>query len=179
MKCEHFRVDLLDSSGEVMSLTHSFIKSKTVFESGDAIIFKYKSYLLLFLINKSFSSNNDAYANSPQLERIKKVIANAKRKNGIVNLLNPAVKIGAGDSACRVNGLVKVNRVSGLFHITALGHGYFGAHVDHDAINFTHRIDRLSFGVDYPGLLNPLDYTMEFADNRNLLCPFLNNLPFF
>jgi hypothetical protein len=34
--------------------------------------------------------------------------------------------------ACRVAGMIKVNKVAGNLHITALGHGYGGQHVDHD-----------------------------------------------
>jgi hypothetical protein len=50
-----------------------------------------------------------------------------------------------------------------MFHITALGHGHGGAHVDHERLNFTHRIDRFSFGPLYPGLKNPLDHTLEVS----------------
>jgi len=31
------------------------------------------------------------------------------------------------------------------------------------AFNFTHRINRLSFGQDYPGLVNPLDGRDEYT----------------
>ena len=34
--------------------------------------------------------------------------------------------------ACRVRGSIKVGKVSGLFHVTALGHGYFGFHLPHE-----------------------------------------------
>ncbi|KAI8918695.1 endoplasmic reticulum vesicle transporter-domain-containing protein [Entophlyctis helioformis] len=53
------------------------------------------------------------------------------------------------------------NAFEGMLHFTAVGHGYFGSHTPHDAINFTHRIDELSFGKRYPGLWNPLDHTLE------------------
>jgi hypothetical protein len=51
-----------------------------------------------------------------------------------------------GLNACRIQGSINVNRVTGMLHITALGHGYLGTqHVDHSLMNFTHRIDRMSF----------------------------------
>ena len=45
---------------------------------------------------------------------------------------------GSGDEegpACRVAGTIKVNKVAGNLHITALGHGYGGQHVEHDGTN--------------------------------------------
>ncbi|KAG5460297.1 MAG: endoplasmic reticulum-golgi intermediate compartment-domain-containing protein, partial [Olpidium bornovanus] len=44
----------------------------------------------------------------------------------------------AAKSGCRVYGSFDVNKVMGNLHITALGHGYGGQHVPHEAINFTH-----------------------------------------
>ncbi|KAJ1567341.1 hypothetical protein HK405_006319, partial [Cladochytrium tenue] len=69
--------------------------------------------------------------------------------------------------ACRIRGDVVVNKVSGMLHFTALGHGHMDAHhVAHDALNFTHRVDRLSFGKFYPGLVNPLDHSLEIANEH-------------
>jgi hypothetical protein len=68
--------------------------------------------------------------------------------------------------ACRVHGSFHINKLQGSFHITAKGHGYSGGHVPHDAINFTHRIDELSFGEHYPGLINPLDNTHLKAESH-------------
>lgn len=77
--------------------------------------------------------------------------------------------------SCRIVGSIELNKVQGNFHITTFGHGYFGPHTyviyvslldvirDHDKMNFTHRIDRLQFGIDYPGLMNPLDKTYQVA----------------
>ncbi|KAI8874103.1 DUF1692-domain-containing protein [Ramicandelaber brevisporus] len=65
--------------------------------------------------------------------------------------------------ACRVHGSVLVNKIAGNLHITALGHGHGGAHTDHAKMNFTHRIDKLSFGLPYPNLVNPLDNSLEVA----------------
>ncbi|RKO89187.1 endoplasmic reticulum vesicle transporter-domain-containing protein, partial [Blyttiomyces helicus] len=74
--------------------------------------------------------------------------------------------VSCAKQGCRIVGSVKVNKVTGMLHFTAPGHGYFGKHVAHDAINFTHRIDTLSFGRHYPGLQNPLDHTLEVAESR-------------
>ncbi|KAI4273891.1 MAG: hypothetical protein LQ337_004303, partial [Flavoplaca oasis] len=74
---------------------------------------------------------------------------------------------GAGRS-CRIFGSLEGNKVQGDFHITARGHGYMemGDHLDHDAFNFSHIINELSFGPLYPSLLNPLDRTYATTDSH-------------
>ncbi|CCX33148.1 endoplasmic reticulum vesicle transporter-domain-containing protein [Pyronema domesticum] len=59
--------------------------------------------------------------------------------------------------SCRIYGSMNVNKVQGDFHITAAGHGYAGAHIDHSTFNFSHVVNELSFGEYYPKLVNPLD----------------------
>ncbi|KAI9663632.1 MAG: hypothetical protein M1821_007122 [Bathelium mastoideum] len=68
--------------------------------------------------------------------------------------------------SCRVFGSMEGNKVQGDFHITARGHGYmeFGPHLDHNAFNFSHYINELSFGPFYPSLTNPLDDTVSTID---------------
>ena len=96
-----------------------------------------------------------------QDEDVKKILhlANKGRAHGDIT----HVKSNAKDGACRFEGSFKVHKVTGMLHFTVLGHGHGGAHVNHDQMNFTHRIDRLSFGPLYPGIKNPLDHTLEFA----------------
>ncbi|ERT02948.1 hypothetical protein HMPREF1624_01252 [Sporothrix schenckii ATCC 58251] len=79
----------------------------------------------------------------------------------------PSSAHGQGDS-CRVYGSLDLNKVQGDFHITARGHGYMGVgdhlnHLDHNAFNFSHIINELSFGPFYPSLVNPLDQTVNGA----------------
>ncbi|ORY76315.1 endoplasmic reticulum vesicle transporter-domain-containing protein, partial [Protomyces lactucae-debilis] len=62
--------------------------------------------------------------------------------------------------ACRLYGTMQVNHVAGDLHITAEGIGYMSnRRVAFEELNFTHRIDELSFGPYYPKLKNPLDGT--------------------
>jgi len=44
------------------------------------------------------------------------------------------------------------------------------------AFNFTHRINRLSFGQDYPGLVNPLDGRDEYTRERTAIASLERNL---
>ncbi|KAI9295892.1 DUF1692-domain-containing protein [Neoconidiobolus thromboides FSU 785] len=67
--------------------------------------------------------------------------------------------------SCRVSGSFQVKKVQGNFHITAQGHGHGGMHVPHNAFNFTHRIDKFSFGKHYPLLVNPLDNVYSISKN--------------
>ncbi|EIE78685.1 hypothetical protein RO3G_03389 [Rhizopus delemar RA 99-880] len=69
--------------------------------------------------------------------------------------------------ACRIYGSLKVNKVASNLHITSDGHGYASrVHTSHEVLNFTHRIDELSFGEFYPNLINPLDNSMEIAETH-------------
>ena len=77
-------------------------------------------------------------------------------------------------NGCHVSGTFSVPKVQGSFMVTSFGHGFFGAHTPHEGLvicfanisvmNFSHRIDELSFGLRYPGLVNPLDRTYIVAE---------------
>ncbi|KAF9351555.1 hypothetical protein BGX26_010475 [Mortierella sp. AD094] len=67
--------------------------------------------------------------------------------------------------ACKIVGSFEANKLSGNMHITAVGHGYAGAHIDHSLMNMTHKIDELSFGALYPSIVNPLDDSFEISDS--------------
>ncbi|MEQ2292449.1 Endoplasmic reticulum-Golgi intermediate compartment protein 2 [Ameca splendens] len=47
------------------------------------------------------------------------------------------------------------------------GHAHIAAFVSHEAYNFSHRIDHLSFGEEIPGIINPLDGTEKITYNYN------------
>lgn len=67
--------------------------------------------------------------------------------------------------ACRIYGTFDVHHVQGDFHITAEGVGYMSNRQTFlEDMNFTHRIDELSFGDFHPRLVNPLDGT--HADSK-------------
>ncbi|RPB22732.1 DUF1692-domain-containing protein [Terfezia boudieri ATCC MYA-4762] len=80
-------------------------------------------------------------------------------KGGRGGWRSTAVWKGKGEEGCRIFGSMEVNKVQGDFHITAKGHGYkdAGNHVDHNAFNFSHYVNELSFGEFYPKLINPMD----------------------
>ncbi|XP_001371575.1 endoplasmic reticulum-Golgi intermediate compartment protein 3 isoform X1 [Monodelphis domestica] len=85
------------------------------------------------------------------------------------------------NEGCQVYGFLEVNKVAGNFHF-APGKSFQQSHVHvhaveiHDLqsfgldnINMTHYIRRLSFGEDYPGIVNPLDDTNITAPQASMM----------
>ncbi|XP_052426755.1 endoplasmic reticulum-Golgi intermediate compartment protein 2 [Carassius gibelio] len=80
-------------------------------------------------------------------------------------------------NACRIHGKIYVSKVAGNFHIilgkpidTIRGHAHFASLIKNEAaLNFSHRIDNLSFGNDVPGHINPLDGTEKITLEQNML----------
>uniref|UniRef100_A0A672MAT9 Endoplasmic reticulum-Golgi intermediate compartment protein n=1 Tax=Sinocyclocheilus grahami TaxID=75366 RepID=A0A672MAT9_SINGR len=80
-------------------------------------------------------------------------------------------------NACRIHGKIYVNKVAGNFHIilgkpidTIRGHAHFASLIKNEAaLNFSHRIDYLSFGNDVPGHINPLDGSEKITLEQNML----------
>lgn len=79
-------------------------------------------------------------------------------------------------NACRIHGSLNVNKVAGNFHITAgkslsipKGHIHISAFMTEKDYNFTHRINKFSFGGPSPGIVHPLEGDEKIADNNMLL----------
>lgn len=97
--------------------------------------------------------------------------------------IEQCVRDGVADSlkhqsneGCRVYGYLEVNKVAGNFHF-APGRSFMQHHVHvHDLqsfgtkkFNLSHRIHHLSFGYDYPGIINPLDETEEISKDQSTM----------
>ncbi|KAI3755284.1 hypothetical protein L1987_55080 [Smallanthus sonchifolius] len=74
---------------------------------------------------------------------------------------------------CTVYGSLEVNKVAGNFHFVKSFH-LENMHVPHDSksfgedsYNISHKINKLSFGDYYPGIINPLDGVHWFQKNPN------------
>jgi len=77
--------------------------------------------------------------------------------------------------ACRVHGSLTLNKVAGNFHITAGkvlpiagAHAHLTAFMQDHEYNFTHRIEKLSFGDYAAGIIQPLEGE-EKLTNINLM----------
>jgi len=83
---------------------------------------------------------------------------------------NQRMQEQAGEG-CKVWGFLEVNKVAGNFHF-APGKSFQQHHMHvHDLqpfkqmkFNLSHTITRLSFGLEYPGLVNPLDNTIRQSE---------------
>ncbi|XP_012258404.2 endoplasmic reticulum-Golgi intermediate compartment protein 2 [Athalia rosae] len=78
--------------------------------------------------------------------------------------------------ACRIYGSLDVNKVAGNFHVTAgkslslpRGHVHISAFMSEHDYNFTHRINRFSFGEPSPGVIHPLEGDEKVADHNMML----------
>lgn len=78
--------------------------------------------------------------------------------------------------ACRIYGSLDVNKVAGNFHVTAgkslslpRGHIHISAFMTERDYNFTHRINRFSFGEPSPGVIHPLEGDEKIADHNMML----------
>ncbi|KAJ2003263.1 hypothetical protein H4R26_003159 [Coemansia thaxteri] len=160
MPCAFLRVDVLDASGASENI-HSSIVSRATTQ------------------RKAFAAVRGSRAvNRVSEMHAHDVIAEAARKHRKPVVAPVTGAQSAEDAACRIEGSVLVNKVAGLLHVTAHGHGHGGAHVPVHMLNFTHYIDELSFGPLYPSLVNPLDETMHFAhDSYAAIRYFISAVP--
>ena len=75
---------------------------------------------------------------------------------------------------CNIYGYLEVNKVAGNFHF-APGKSFQQGNVHvHDllpfkdmTLNVSHVINKLSFGADFPGVVNPLDGVARFEENSS------------
>ena len=73
--------------------------------------------------------------------------------------------------ACRVHGSLTLNKVAGNFHVTAgkvlpiMGaHAHMTGFMEKGDYNFTHRIEKLSFGDKHAGIIQPLEGDEKITD---------------
>eukprot|EP00850_Spirogloea_muscicola_P019075 SM000183S03969 [mRNA] locus=s183:45572:48813:- [translate_table: standard] len=82
------------------------------------------------------------------------------------------IKLQEGEG-CNIYGLLEVNKVAGNFHFSASKslqtsmqiHSLLPSYGGHD--NLTHKVNSLSFGAHFPGILNPLD-NAEWTQVRDI-----------
>ncbi|KAI9137678.1 endoplasmic reticulum vesicle transporter-domain-containing protein [Paraphysoderma sedebokerense] len=155
MDCMYLAVDVLDAGGLSLNVKNEIKSEDAVFNTNGVEYLKPtkpKSQPLSHILNSSPSSSSSSS--------------------------HEASTSNHENKACRFYGSFKVNKVAGTLHLTALGHGRNGQHTPHDAFNFTHRIDKLSFGVDYPNIVNPLSKTYISTNEQfEMFQYYLNIIP--
>lgn len=154
MPCNYLGADVVDLAGDSTAIVPHMKMEPAIFEMSDSQsdLFKAKRALL------------DRFSESRSLNDFP-VIENL---NSIPNVImeDPNLK----KTSCRIHGEMGVKKVAGNFHITMgrtvahpQGHAHLDIMVPKDMVNFSHRIDRLSFGPPVPGGINPLDSSMKLT----------------
>ena len=76
--------------------------------------------------------------------------------------------------ACRIHGSLTLNKVAGNFHVTAgkvlpiMGaHAHMTGFMETSDYNFSHRIEKLSFGDNHAGIIQPLEGDEKLTDISN------------
>ena len=159
MQCQHLGADLIDNAGESRQLNDVIKMESVSFELNDV------QMAVLRAKQRLQQQYNDA-----------KAVGDLTIIEGIKDIKMPQASSsqGAEFDACRLHGSFEVKKLAGNFHITTgrsiphpQGHAHLNMYVPKDAVNYSHRIDRLSFGPPVQGVLNPLDAAYQIAEQRN------------
>ncbi|KAI6110186.1 endoplasmic reticulum vesicle transporter-domain-containing protein [Pisolithus croceorrhizus] len=150
MPCQFLSVDLRDALGDRLFLSNGFHLDGTVFDIGQATTLKEHQ--------KSLSA--------------RQAIAQSRNSRGLLSFFRrkqpefrPTYNHRQDGSSCRIYGSLNVKKVTANLHITTLGHGYASStHVEHDKMNLSHAITEFSFGPYFPDIVQPLDYSLEIAN---------------
>lgn len=161
MPCEAIGADVLDLAGETVHTEDFLTLEAAVFE----LTQEQRSWLKA---KQSILARVSEYRSLSELMTLK---SSPMPNSGSTD---KALKIDQG--SCRLWGTLRVNKVAGNFHITIgkhiqdplqrSGHRHFGAYVPQELYNLSHRIDRLSFGTEVPGIVNPLDATLQVTEMK-------------
>ena len=155
MSCDNLGADIVDLAGESIP-SHFLTMTRTTFD----LTPEQKEW---FVTRSSALSAIKDYRSLNDLVMIESITS------------TPFPQTNPSDSSninsCRLHGKTNLKKVAGNFHITAgrsihhsRGHSHLNAFIPKEAYNFSHRIDKLAFGVPVPGSINPLDGTLYATD---------------
>jgi hypothetical protein len=141
MECSNLRADMVDFSGQnPEQITAILAPASVIYESNGA----------------EFLSKKDL-KDSPDVHNIVKHRNRERRGHPIIESVE-----SENAKSCRFRGTFPMKKIKGLLHFTAPGYPYGSDKATpKTSLNFTHRIDSLSFGKYYPGLENPLGAYMD------------------
>ena len=161
MQCKYLGADIMDLAGESRQLNDIFTMEDASFELTEL--------QMSFLRAKQRLQQEYNHAKSLGDLTIVEGMGELKMPSAQETSLREALE----RDSCRVHGSIEVKKVSGNFHVTTgrsvphpHGHAHLNVFVPKDAVNYSHRIDHLSFGPAIPGMLNPLDAVYKVAEER-------------
>ncbi len=159
MSCNYLGADIVDLAGDSKLVTPFMQMEAAAFELPEKkkALFDAKRKLL-DLFSESRSLND-----FPVIENIQQVSQELAEESHSIE-----------KTGCRIHGKMEVKKVAGNFHITLgraiphpAGHAHINIMIPGANVNFSHRIDHLSFGPAVPGGINPLDATLKISKDRN------------
>jgi len=170
MRCEHLSVDVIDVSGlHVGDVSHELFKQSVEWKSepsADEVDSHWKE------------AGHEAVGT---YDEVVKAVKTEKRQRkgapirvGVVKTegasteelgeLRTLTRMSGDLGSCRIYGHILVNKIKGNFHIapgvsreTKRGHVHDIKSVPTSSLNFTHRIETLTFGEPVPGVRPPLE----------------------
>ncbi|XP_037033369.1 endoplasmic reticulum-Golgi intermediate compartment protein 2 isoform X1 [Bradysia coprophila] len=99
--------------------------------------------------------------------------------NVVYSLPQRSNKPNRPHDACRIHGTLTLNKVAGNFHITGgkslhfpQGHVHISALFDETTHNFTHRINRFSFGDATAGIVHPLEGDEKILGESSMMAQY-------
>ncbi|XP_026474139.1 endoplasmic reticulum-Golgi intermediate compartment protein 2-like [Ctenocephalides felis] len=164
MPCAHIGADILDSTNQNVFAFGTLEEEDTWFELApeQRSYFDYLQHYNSYL-REEFHALSDVLWRSGQ---------SALR----LNMPHRSVIPDRPKDACRIYGSLTLNKVAGNFHITAgkslhlpMGHVHISGFMSEADSNFTHRIHRLSFGDDSPGIIHPMEGDEKITANSMML----------
>ncbi|TFY77789.1 hypothetical protein EWM64_g6224, partial [Hericium alpestre] len=150
MPCRYLSVDLRDVVGDRLFLSKGFRRDGTLFDVGQATSLKEHADML----------------------SAEQAVSQSRKNRGLFSFwrradkYKPTYNHEPDGSACRIFGSLQVKKVTANLHITTLGHGYAShVHVPHELMNMSHVITEFSFGPYFPEIIQPLDHSLEIAND--------------
>lgn len=173
MPCQYLGADIVDLAGESKSLAGHFTMENTVFELSD-------------LQQQFFNAKQKILSEFSQTRSLNDLLVIEDIKNLETKIKQgKAVEVSGKKDSCRIHGSIDVKKVAGNFHVTVgksvqhpQGHAHLNVFVPREMVNFSHRIDHLSFGSHVPGAINPLDSTLKVTeDNYHIYQYYMQVVP--
>lgn len=170
--CQYLGADIVDLSGESTNVSPHMKMESAIFELSDVQneLFKAKR-ALLDRFSESRSLND-----FPVIENLNSLELPLEAMTADPNIVK---------TSCRIHGQLEVKKVAGNFHITVgrtiahpQGHAHLDIPIPKGMLNFSHRIDKLSFGPPVPGGINPLDSSIKLTnDTHHMFMYYIRVVP--
>lgn len=164
MPCSNLGADILDSTNQNTFRFGRLEEEETWFElaQNQKKHFETKKHFNLYL--------------REEYHAIQEYLWRSSRSSVFTDLPARNVRPERPYDACRIHGSLILNKVAGNFHITAgkslnlpRGHIHISAFMSDDDYNFTHRIDKMSFGDSSPGIIHPLEGDEYITNTSTML----------